>query len=139
MKKITYYCDRCRRMIDPLVVNLDFDELEKMSLDLCFDCARELKGVIKQFAVALQDPELETAKETEPEPAPEPKQEKKPARKRIELDLGKIGALREAGWSIGKIAEEIGCSAATIANHLNEAMEFLRKRREKQGLERREE
>lgn len=34
------------------------------------------------------------------------------------LDDGKIGALRRAGWSLAKIADEMGCSAQTVANRL---------------------
>lgn len=125
MKKITYYCDRCGQHIPGEPAH------PADGIDLCAECASEFLDLLQEF--------IQAGPRKEPEPAPEPKPEKNPARKRIELDLGKIGALREAGWSCQKIAEEIGCSAATIGNHLNEAMEFLRKRREKQGLERREE
>lgn len=55
-----------------------------------------------------------------------PEEKKKPAaekkhRKRVELDDGKILALRKAGWSLAKIADEMGVSQQTISNHL-EAM-----------------
>lgn len=36
------------------------------------------------------------------------------------LDVGKIRALHNAGWPNSKIAEEMGCSAQTIANKLKE-------------------
>ena len=51
-------------------------------------------------------------KEPEKTPAPE-KQKKKP------IDHGKIIALKEAGWSMSKIAAEVGCSVQTVLNHVN--------------------
>jgi DNA-binding NarL/FixJ family response regulator len=55
-------------------------------------------------------------------PAPEKKaQKEKTAPKKKPLDDGKILALRKAGWSLAKIADEMGCSAQTIVNHI-EAM-----------------
>ena len=47
------------------------------------------------------------------------KQEVKNTYKRVQLDMGKVKALRNAGWSFEKIAEEFKCSAQTIINHLN--------------------
>lgn len=47
--------------------------------------------------------------------------------KRIIIDLGKVRALRAAGWSFEKIADEFGCSAQTIINHLNRD-ELIQKR-----------
>ena len=38
-----------------------------------------------------------------------------------ELDMGKVKALRKAGWTLDKIADEMGCSAQTIANKLKGA------------------
>lgn len=62
-----------------------------------------------------------TQTELEPEPEPEPKKPapKKPAGK-INIDMGKVKALRNAGWSFDKIADEMGCSSQTIANRLKE-------------------
>lgn len=77
-----------------------------------------------------------TKAEPEPESQAEPPAEvKKPERKkprtkatkkpgnRKELDMGKITALRDAGWSIPKIADEMGVSAPTIRKHLT-AMDY---------------
>ena len=47
------------------------------------------------------------------------KQEVKKNYKRVQLDMGKVKALRNAGWSFEKIAEEFKCSTQTIINHLN--------------------
>ena len=46
---------------------------------------------------------------------------------RAKLDIGKIGALLRAGWSMAKIADEMGVSAQTIANHKEEALALLAK------------
>lgn len=56
-----------------------------------------------------------------PEQKTEPKKPvpKKPAGK-IELDMGKVKALRNAGWSFDKIGDEMGVSAQTIANRMKE-------------------
>lgn len=50
---------------------------------------------------------------------------KRPAgqgRKR-KLDTGKMMALRNAGWSYEKIADEMGCSAGTVWNYFNKDKE----------------
>ena len=39
--------------------------------------------------------------------------------KRVPIDAGKIKALRRAGWSVDKIADEMKCSVATVYNYLN--------------------
>ena len=51
-------------------------------------------------------------------PEPEEPKEKKTTGgiRRVKLDRGKCEALREAGWSLAKIAEEFGCSESTIYN-----------------------
>ena len=39
---------------------------------------------------------------------------------RKNLDMGKVRALRDAGWTFDKIADEMGVSPQTIANRLKE-------------------
>ena len=51
------------------------------------------------------------------EPKPEPKPAPKKSTKK-DLDMGKVRALRDAGWSLAAIAEEMGVSQQTIANRL---------------------
>lgn len=53
-------------------------------------------------------------------PPAAPKQPKK-ACNALNLDIGKIKALRKAGWTLAKIADEMRCSTQTIANHLARA------------------
>lgn len=45
-------------------------------------------------------------------------QGKKEHKKRVQIDDGKIKALRNAGWTLDKIADEMGCTATTISKHL---------------------
>ena len=61
----------------------------------------------------------QTELELEPEPEPKKSASKKPAGK-INIDMGKVKALRDAGWSFDKIGDEMGVSAQTIANRMKE-------------------
>ena len=60
------------------------------------------------------EPEPEPVKEA---PAPDPV-EGKPKKTRKPFDTGKLGALRRAGWSVAKIADEMGVSEQTVRNHM---------------------
>lgn len=56
-------------------------------------------------------------KATEPEVKPaKPKQVRGPYKK--VLDVGKMQALRDAGWSYEKIADEMRCGASTVYKKL---------------------
>lgn len=48
-----------------------------------------------------------------------PKQVRGPYKK--VLDVGKMRALRDAGWSYEKIADEMRCGASTVYKKLKEA------------------
>lgn len=50
---------------------------------------------------------------------PEPK--KKTKRGRKPFDIGKAQACRNAGWSVAKIADEMGVSEQTVRNNLAKA------------------
>lgn len=54
---------------------------------------------------------IESMEEPRPEPEPEPKPKK---RKEKPFDMGKLKALLDGGWSVGKIADEMGVSDVTI-------------------------
>ena len=79
---------------------------------------------IEERASASQEPE------SEPEPDSESEEEgddeivermqEAGNRKKLNLDLGKIRALRTAGWTIDKIAIELGVSATAIKARLSE-------------------
>ena len=71
----------------------------------------------------LESIEEEKVQEIIPETVPKPKAtpskpkntETKPRQK---FDVGKLGALRKAGWSVSKIADEMGVSEQTIRNYM---------------------
>lgn len=46
-----------------------------------------------------------------------------PQKKKKVLDMGKVTALRNAGWTLKKIADEMGVSEATIYNNLKKQEE----------------
>ena len=71
------------------------------------------------FNILQNDPELlkqfhevAQAKKAEEQPKEEPK--KAPVKKKP-LDRGKIVALRQAGWGLQKIADELGTSVSTVS------------------------
>ena len=78
--------------------------------------------VLAQAAIVIlgrlipPQPESQPEPVPDPEPTPKPKPEKK--RKRKSFDTGKLKALRNAAWSIAKIADEMGVSEQTIRNHM---------------------
>lgn len=86
----------------------------------------EQDKAIAQGAVILLDaekaPEADAApKQREPEKKPEKQSKpKKTAPKKEKFDTGKMIALLNGGWSVAKIADEMGCSTATIYNHMKE-------------------
>ena len=86
----------------------------------------EQDKAIAQGAVILLDaekaPEADAApKQREPEKKPEKQSKpKKTAPKKKKFDTGKMIALLNGGWSVAKIADEMGCSTATINNHMKE-------------------
>ena len=64
----------------------------------------------------------EETKAIEEKPAEKKKPKKAAAKKKAggvkPLDHGKIIALHKAGWSQAKIADEMGCSVQSVANHI---------------------
>lgn len=78
--------------------------------------------VLAQAAIVIlgrlipPQPEPEPVPEPDPEPKPEPKPQKK--RKRQPFDTGKLKALRNAGWSVAKIADEMRVAEQTVRNHM---------------------
>ncbi len=54
----------------------------------------------------------------EPKPAPKKAPDPKKQGAKKALDIGKVRALRDAGWPLSEIAAEMGVSPQTIANRL---------------------
>ena len=79
------------------------------------DSAVLLRDLLK-LEFAIEEPEICRGTDV-PEPPKEAGGGKTSARKK--LDWGKIKALADAGWPHQKIAEEMGCTAATVATGLS--------------------
>lgn len=80
-------------------------------------------AVMKQPQTKAEEkPEKEPEQKAEAKPTPPPKSPAGQGRKR-KLDTGKMTALRNAGWSYEKIADEMGCSAGTVWNYFNKDKE----------------
>lgn len=80
-------------------------------------------AVMKQPQTKAEEkPEKEPEQKAEEKPTPPPKSPVGQGRKR-KLDTGKMTALRNAGWSYEKIADEMGCSAGTVWNYFNKDKE----------------
>ena len=80
-------------------------------------------AVMKQPQTKAEEkPEKEPEQKAEAKPTPPPKSPVGQGRKR-KLDTGKMTALRNAGWSYEKIADEMGCSAGTVWNYFNKDKE----------------
>ena len=77
-------------------------------------------AVMKQPQTKAEEkPEKEPEQKAEAKPTPPPKSPAGQGRKR-KLDTGKMmTALRNAGWSYEKIADDMGCSAGTVWNYFN--------------------
>lgn len=130
MRKITYYCDRCGKLIEQEVhqIGARFLDSEGLEMDheygaeLCPACFREIDDMV---AWMIKNPTIhfDGGKQIEQE---KPKKTHGGDRKTMKLDLGKMAALRNAGWSYDKIAQEMHCSAQTVSNHMDEAQAFLK-------------
>ena len=121
MRKTTWYCDRCGKLIERtahvLAVHYydpDGSRDEEEGAELCKDC---YNVVDKAIADLIRPPK----KKEEPNKA----QKQHGGQNKARLDLGKIAALRNAGWSFDAIGYEMGVTGSTIRNHIDEAMEFL--------------
>lgn len=85
--------------------------------------AEEIYSLIQMTAKEEKQEKAEEAKpaavkKTQAKKAPAKKETKKKETTKKEIDVGKAGALRKAGWSLQKIADEMGVSPQTIANKL---------------------
>lgn len=95
----------------------DIPEVDK--LEFCETCGKNLIDLIMgKAAEQVSDPEPKKAetKKTETKKATPKKEEPK----KKELDIPKVRALRAAGWTYAKIADELGVSQTRIFNVLNE-------------------
>lgn len=112
MRKSIIYCDRCGRELQPseksyMLTTFIYGEDRESASDVCDGaelCETCYEAVDQAVAAAVQGVK-EELKEA-------------PAEKKRKLDLGKVEALRRAGWSQAKIADEMGVSIPTISKAL---------------------
>ena len=83
------------------------------------DLIADSDGASIDYIVGINDMGRYLAEQCKDAPTPESQQEKKSTRK-IELDMGKVKALRDAGWTLKEIAEEMHVAPSTISNKLKE-------------------
>lgn len=129
---IKILCDRCGKEIkehgedigyiimgvnvNPMkgVVLMQGDELN-IDSHYCPDCMNEIKAFIKNHKnmgfLSVNPPKSVSESH---EIVSEPEETKKKGRKRI--DIGKIMAIKNAGWSNVKIADEMGMNPQAVAN-----------------------
>lgn len=89
------------------------DSLEHM-LEGCMFFRKEPAMEVDQVGSTGQTIEIGPAEpeDAQPDPPPTGKKSKKT------VDVGKLIALHNAGWSVAKIADELGVSTKTVYNYL---------------------
>lgn len=87
-----------------------------LSLIQIIEPKTERDAIIKAAAIQLITPDDFQSKPAEPEHGePKPKKKGRPP-----FDKGKMNALLQAGWSVPKIADEMGVSAPTVRKYMRE-------------------
>ena len=87
-----------------------------LSLIQIIEPKTERDAVIKAAVIQLITPDEFTDKPAEPnQDEPKPKKKGRPP-----FDKGKMKALLEGGWSVPKIADEMGVSVPTIKKYMKE-------------------
>lgn len=114
MKKVLYFCDRCGKELDNFFrIQVGkhngsgvLSDMVGNEPELCPSCYE----IVEQAIVSAMMAE-------KPEPK-KPAAPKRQARNTVDLDMPKVHALRNAGWSYEKIGVEFGVSPQTIWNKL---------------------
>ena len=87
-----------------------------------YDIVAQPAEVYELMQLAAGKEEVEEVKpEVEAAPAKPKQVRNRPKHYKKELDIGKMRALRQSGWSYGKIADELRCAESTVYNKLKEA------------------
>ena len=135
MRKTTFYCDRCGCLTNDItqIGNRRLDTESGQAIDeewaaeLCPKCYQEIDGAIIHM---IWHPEYKAPTQVISLTA---KPKKATNSRKLDLDLGKIAALHNAGWTNQKIADEMGVSSVTIGNRMQEALEFLANKELQEG------
>ena len=91
-------------------------DIYKAISDMIADC----DGADTNYILGINDMGRYLAEKCKDKPAPEPKKPKK-----IDIDMGKVKALRDAGRTVEWIADDMGVSPATIYNRLKQEAEAV--------------
>ena len=88
----------------------------------------EVIGALLEYIGKHPDPDEELAKALRMilmlwAKGEKPEQKTEPKKARKAFDMGKLKALREGGWAVPKIADEMGVSEQTIYNKLKQLEE----------------
>ena len=62
--------------------------------------------------------EADNSDDQEPEASEHDNEKDAKHKKRVQVDTGKLMALRKAGWSVSKIADELGIGKSTVYNYV---------------------
>lgn len=140
VKEVTtcrYYCDICGKEILATVYSPIWGELnvngdgnynrdgDIIGIDICGMCKTKAEHQIVSFFNNFSKEEVKKTENDDSAPKNDKKKKKstKKATKRTNLDIGKIMALHNAGWSYTAIADELGTSTSTICRIVKEQKE----------------
>lgn len=91
-------------------------DIYKAISDLIADC----DGASIDYIVGVNDMGRYLVEQCKDIPASAPDTEPKKSTRKIDLDMGRVKALRNAGWTIEKIADDLHVSSATISTRLKQ-------------------
>lgn len=123
---LVHYCDICGREISGKIYSPVWGELDPdgsfdkdgdiIAIDICKNCIAEADQMIRDLFEKKE--EVKVVEDTEPGLAQELAQKKGHSRRKIDVDMGKLRALYEAGWSEAKIADEMNISRSTVYRNI---------------------
>lgn len=82
------------------------------------DLIADSDGASIDYIIGVNDMGRYLAEQCKDAPNPAPKKEG--MKKKIDIDMGKVKALRGAGWTLKEIADEMHVAPSTISNKLKE-------------------
>lgn len=120
---IKIVCDRCKQEISGkpryIAFGVKDSTEEKIEVfgegDYCENCIDEIKTFITRGPAPVQEPLAAGFIQSSPLAG---STARKAGKRNTRIDMGKVNALREAGWSIGKIAEEMHIPPEDIAEKI---------------------
>lgn len=106
MKVIAFACDRCKKVVQnegsifclARFTGEEIIEEDISALHFCSDCTSEMVSKVLTFEIKNYEDEKKKVIESKG---------KKENERKKKVDVGKVLALRRAGWSDEKIAEEM--------------------------------